>query len=297
MAAGLDAAHAASVVHRDLKSENVMLVPDGGETRVVITDFGLARPLAPLGTTESQSGGNRILAGTFGYMAPEQLNGEATGPATDIYALGVVAFELVTGQLPFSVPDIARARVEALRAPSSLSKHDSLPPAWEAAIRRCLEISPADRFASAGDLIAALKGRPAAPRTRRPIARAAVAIAVTAAALSLALALDASVARKRHAVRPAVVTQAQLPAAASEAPGPAAGEVPRPVSVTEAHPSAGPSSAPGPAARKLGVASPHARSRRRSTPPESPLTPVAAPLPAAPPTLGSDDFIDPFGQR
>jgi hypothetical protein len=309
MAAGLDAAHAASVVHRDLKSENVMLVPDGSETRVVITDFGLARPLAPLGTTERQSGGNRILAGTFGYMAPEQLNGEATGPATDIYALGVVAFELVTGELPFSVPDLARARIEALRAPSSLAEHDSLPPPWEAAIRRCLEISPADRFASAGDLIAALKRRPSAPPTRRPIARA-VATAVAGAALFVALALDASVVRRRHLVRPAVVTQAHRPLTASEAPGPAAGAEPRRTpSATPEAPGAGPpATVLEEGAQRSTVAfktpgarnGPGARSRRRPTPSEGPLAPIAAPRPAAPPpkpALGSDDFIDPFGPR
>jgi eukaryotic-like serine/threonine-protein kinase len=146
MAAGLDAAHAVGVVHRDFKSENVMLVPERGRTRVVITDFGLAHSNPPASV---RSEGRPVVAGTFGYMAPEQLSGRPTGPATDVYALGVVAFELLTGSLP---------------VPPAPAAHEAIPRHWEAAIRRCLDAAPEARFQSAAELMAALRSPP--PRVR-----------------------------------------------------------------------------------------------------------------------------------
>jgi len=105
MAAGLDAAHRAGVVHRDFKSANVVLVPaeedghhiEGPGQRAVVTDFGLAR---------SVDGGEGLstglgMVGTSAYMAPEQVEGGEVTPAADIYALGVVLYEMVTGVRPF----------------------------------------------------------------------------------------------------------------------------------------------------------------------------------------------------
>jgi serine/threonine protein kinase len=101
IASALAAAHRAGVIHRDLKSRNVMLAPskDGG-VRAVVTDFGLARALEPDGGHSSLTGGNGLV-GTPDYMAPEQVEGGAVTPAADIYALGVVMYEMVTGTLPF----------------------------------------------------------------------------------------------------------------------------------------------------------------------------------------------------
>ena len=106
--AGLQAAHDAGVIHRDFKSGNVMLVTRGSDTRAVITDFGLARQSGP--ALDAFASHGRI-AGTPAYMAPEQIQGAALTPAVDIYALGVVAFELVTGETPFrdtSLPGLVR---------------------------------------------------------------------------------------------------------------------------------------------------------------------------------------------
>ena len=101
MAAGLEAAHAAGVIHRDFKCANVILVPSPGSPggfRAVITDFGLAH--AVTGNMASLTGSLDVV-GTPAYMAPEQLEGKEITPATDTYALGVVMYEMLTGQVPF----------------------------------------------------------------------------------------------------------------------------------------------------------------------------------------------------
>jgi predicted ATPase/serine/threonine protein kinase/Tfp pilus assembly protein PilF len=161
MASGLDAAHQAGVVHLDFKSGNVMLVGGAGDEQAVITDFGLAR------TTRQRSDDARDgteflgLAGTPAYMAPEQLAGEAAGPAADIYALGIVLFEMMTGVRPFAEgmdPVAIQQRLE-VDAPSPRSIVPDLDDRWEAVIRRCLERNPHRRFDRAGHIAEALAGR------------------------------------------------------------------------------------------------------------------------------------------
>ena len=101
MVDGLAAAHAFGIIHRDFKSDNVMLVPTagGGPPRAVITDFGLARSAEAAATLRTNSG---ELKGTPAYMAPEQVGSGPIGCAVDIYALGVVLYEMMTGTLPFT---------------------------------------------------------------------------------------------------------------------------------------------------------------------------------------------------
>src|SRR3954467_4439798 len=136
MAAGLSAAHAHGMVHRDFKSDNVMLVPAGeeGQLRVVVTDFGLARSAEPAGL----STGSGVVRGTAAYMAPEQARGGDIGPPADVYALGVVMFEMVTGALPFggeTVMEVAFRRLNA-PAPSPRGLVPDLDPPWDRAIFR-----------------------------------------------------------------------------------------------------------------------------------------------------------------
>jgi class 3 adenylate cyclase/predicted ATPase len=163
MAAGLTAAHRVGVVHRDFKSHNVMLVKPTGadeELRVVITDFGLAwRNEHDESTALSlaMSMENEIL-GTPAYMAPEQVEGGPVTPATDVYALGVVLYEMVTGTWPFvgGTPlKMATARLHE-PAPSPRVHVPGIDPLWEATILRCLARRPEDRFASAADVVSAL---------------------------------------------------------------------------------------------------------------------------------------------
>ncbi len=159
MAAGLEAAHQAGVVHRDFKPGNVMMVErDGGELAVV-TDFGTARAAPRMGLEDSQNGSGAI-HGTAAYMAPEQVRGEEDGPAADLYALGVVLFEMVTGRLPFTGGtslDVARMRLEG-DPPSARSVVPDLEERWDAVIRRCMAREPRHRFGRAMEVARALAG-------------------------------------------------------------------------------------------------------------------------------------------
>ena len=139
---GLGAAHRAGVVHCDFKPGNVMLVG----SRAVVTDFGLARLI------DSGAGGaatTRVAVGTPDYMAPEQIEGGSAGIASDIYALGVVMFEMVTGRKPYeSASSLARAARKLIEPPPRPAHVASdIPPNLEAAIVKCLAAKPEDRFA------------------------------------------------------------------------------------------------------------------------------------------------------
>lgn len=169
LAAGLGAAHEAGVVHRDFKSANVMLVPVGREAegvRAVITDFGLARDTT---RDASKLTGTLDVIGTPAYMAPEQLNGGKITPATDIYALGIVMFEMLTGNVPYSgdtaIGMAMRRLTEA--APSPRANVPGLDPKWEATVLHCLERAPADRFANTGEIVKTIQGELKPPVRRR----------------------------------------------------------------------------------------------------------------------------------
>jgi len=161
MADGLHAAHLAGVVHRDFKSGNVMLVPSPEGTRAVVTDFGLAWSHS-VSVAVTRTG---TLVGSPAYMAPEQVRGEAVSPATDVYALGLVLYEMVTGSLPFSADTAIATAIKRLREPPTLPRVHApdLDRAWEAVILRCLEADPAARFATAPEVVLALLA-PQAPR-------------------------------------------------------------------------------------------------------------------------------------
>ena len=150
LCAGLAAAHAQGVLHRDIKPANIM-VDSRGE--VLITDFGLAG-------LAGQLEGAEVRNGTPAYMAPEQLAGREVSARSDIYALGLVFYEMYSGQPPHeanSVEEIKRLR-ETSVAPSLQTVVDGLDPAVDRAIRRCLEADPRLRPASALELAAMLPG-------------------------------------------------------------------------------------------------------------------------------------------
>jgi eukaryotic-like serine/threonine-protein kinase len=138
LAAALAAAHGAGIVHRDLKPENVMILPDG---RLKLLDFGLAKWRDSPSVTEQG-----IAVGTAAYMAPEQLRGEATGPAVDLWALGVMLSEMLTGRHPFGGERRGMIHSIQFEEPVPLREaRPEVPSALERIVSRCLAKSPADR--------------------------------------------------------------------------------------------------------------------------------------------------------
>ncbi|MGE5413523.1 MAG: protein kinase domain-containing protein [Syntrophomonadaceae bacterium] len=190
MASALGAAHDAGIIHRDFKSGNVMLVRDArrpGETRVVVTDFGLARPRATEGPSAARLTETAAVVGTPDYMAPEQIEGRDLTPAADIYALGIVMYEMVTGEPPFHGETPLSVALKKLKEapPSPRRGAPELPAAWERTILRCLERQPGDRFTTTAEVVRALEGErlPAGPAERRRTQRFA---AIAAGALAFA---------------------------------------------------------------------------------------------------------------
>jgi hypothetical protein len=181
-AEGLAAAHAAGIVHRDVKPENVLITREG---RAVVTDFGLARvelPVDPDGSTLTGDGGltsTGAVVGTPAYLAPEQLTGGPIDARVDQFAWAVMAWELLTGMRPF--PSLAGARLDAIRA--GVTPPAGLEPRLATALTRALAASPRDRFATLRELIDAIRA-PAVVRSRRGpmIAAAGVLLAATGGA-------------------------------------------------------------------------------------------------------------------
>ena len=170
IASALSAAHRIGIVHRDLKSANIMLVPDGERIRAVVTDFGLATTARPDEESLLHLTRTGQVLGTPAFMAPEQLEGGKITPATDIYSLGVVMYELLTGKLPFegTTPYSLAAQRLHDEAPSPRSHLPGLDRKWERVILRCLERQPQDRFESVEELITTLETDAVAlPHSRR----------------------------------------------------------------------------------------------------------------------------------
>jgi len=161
IASGMGRAHQLGIVHRDLKPENVMITDTGA---VKVLDFGLAKRVAPAGAhgegpviSHALTFEGHIL-GTPAYMSPEQSNGRAVDARSDVFALGVILYELVTGKRPFG----GRSSLELFIAiscdeplpPSTLNPH--VAPGLEAIVLRCLRKSPDERFASCREVAEAL---------------------------------------------------------------------------------------------------------------------------------------------
>jgi len=158
LALALQEAHTKKVVHRDLKPANVMIKTTGQRREPVIVDFGLARRENPQEQRLTKSG---QVMGTLGYMAPEQIRGDLKeiGPGCDIYALGVILYELLTGRLPFSGSGLAVAGQILTQAPLPPSAHRSdLDPALEAICLKAMAKAIGDRYTSMAELAAALTG-------------------------------------------------------------------------------------------------------------------------------------------
>ena len=142
----LQAAHDHGIVHRDVKPGNILIDRDGSAR---VADFGIARAVS-----ENSATTTGVILASPQYASPEQVLGERITPASDIYSLGVVLYDTITGQRPFDGPSPAAVALERLRvrpAPPSAVLHD-LPPAIDRIILRALEREPGDRYASAAEL-------------------------------------------------------------------------------------------------------------------------------------------------
>jgi len=162
MCAGLHHAHELQIIHRDLKPENVMLVPEDGGAgveRAVVMDFGLAkeRRADPAIAKLTATG---IILGTPEFMSPEQIRGKPLDARSDIYALGIVAFEMFTGKLPFqgrNAQEMMIARLRSQPTPIRTLRPD-IPDAVEKALTKSLQTNPDDRFTTAIEFAEALTG-------------------------------------------------------------------------------------------------------------------------------------------
>ena len=296
--AGLAAVHEAGIVHRDFKSENVFLVTTDGSERALVMDFGLALVLSP-----APGGGSshRMLVGSVDYMAPEQVEGRRPARAWDIYALGVVAFEMITGRLPFSGDTPMATATSRIHkdAPRPSQFRPELARVWDDVIGRCLAKDPAARFSRIGDPLDALRGRPRSGSVRTRTAfgvGAAVAIALAAAsALVAASVRPQRVSRVAQIAHKEVTAKAPPSAVAPIAPltgppGPAPERASPPpqtaptisAMIRDPPASGGAPAAPPPRRLRAKVRSPATVDPRRA-------------VTVAPP--GDDDLINPFGAR
>jgi serine/threonine-protein kinase len=169
----LGAAHAAGVVHRDVKPANVFLVEGREEPDFVkLLDFGLVTNV--LGDRGEELTEKNLLLGSPRYMAPEQIRGEAVDARTDIYALGVVIYEMVTGRAPFEGPSSGRVLAAHLdeAVPPMRTRDGGTPsPQLERLVRRCLEKRPDRRFGSIEEVRRALESVPTQPLAATPLTR------------------------------------------------------------------------------------------------------------------------------
>ena len=152
MCHGLEAAHARGVIHRDIKPQNMLIIPESGELKIM--DFGIARPTQVGGQDPSLTTAGTVM-GTPDYMSPEQAQGRPADFRSDIYSLGVVLFESLTGKLPFDSETVTQIVIAHIQQPPprprSINPH--LPAELEAAVLRCLEKDPAQRFQSVEGLV------------------------------------------------------------------------------------------------------------------------------------------------
>jgi eukaryotic-like serine/threonine-protein kinase len=159
----LQAAHERGLVHRDIKPGNILITPDG---RVKLTDFGIARAVDAVPVTR-----NGMVMGTAHYIAPEQAAGDEAGPAGDVYSLGVVGYECLTGRRPFVADNaVAIAMMHIRDRPPPLPR--DVPPVVRALIEAALVKDPGQRYGTGGEFAAAVAAVRAGHRLPRPIGTA-----------------------------------------------------------------------------------------------------------------------------
>lgn len=219
IAAALAAAHKAGIVHRDVKPENVIISPDG---YAKVLDFGLAKLREFRGQDVSTllQTGPGVPMGTLGYMAPEQLSGGDVRSSADVFSLGVVLYEMLSGHRPFegtTATEIAAAILSKSPAPLAAERRDT-PPKLQAVIERALEKDVSRRYGEAGELHEELRSisRETMAGAPRPILRPRLSRATIAAAAAV-LVVALAVAGWRAAARSRAVRAAERSVQTAEA--------------------------------------------------------------------------------
>jgi hypothetical protein len=154
----LGAAHALSIIHRDIKPDNILL--EGSRGRVMVTDFGIAKALS--GSSGATLTGAGVAIGTPAFMSPEQAAGEREiDGRSDLYSLGIVTFQMLTGELPFNAPTVAGILMKQITeaAPDVRGRRPDVPEDLALAVSRCLEKDPENRWPTADSLRRALENR------------------------------------------------------------------------------------------------------------------------------------------
>src|ERR687892_1612464 len=154
----LGAAHALSIIHRDIKPDNILL--EGSRGRVMVTDFGIAKALS--GSSGATLTGAGVAIGTPAFMSPEQAAGEREiDGRSDLYSLGIVTYQMLTGELPFNAPTVAGILMKQITeaAPDVRARRPDVPEDLALAVSRCLEKDPENRWATADALRRALENR------------------------------------------------------------------------------------------------------------------------------------------
>jgi serine/threonine-protein kinase len=179
VAGALDAAHGQGVIHRDLKSENIMLVSHNGDEWAKVLDFGIAKILQPVGSAaDAEITQANLVVGTPQYMSPEQCSQSgALDARSDVYSLGIIVHEMLTGKLPFTGESATVVMMKQVQdvPPSVLESQSQLPAAVDRVIKRALAKQPIDRFQSAGELSAALADAASEEPGEAPVVAAAAA--------------------------------------------------------------------------------------------------------------------------
>jgi eukaryotic-like serine/threonine-protein kinase len=180
LASALHAAGRAGVVHRDVKPENVLL--DQASDRAMLADFGIARAVA--GEPGGSSTGQGVAVGTPAYMSPEQAAGEETDTRSDLYSLGVVAYEMLAGQPPFQGSHRVVVSKHIAERPVPIERlRPETPPGLAGAVMRALEKQPSDRWQSGEEFREAVAGERVLPQSGRRVRQRLVALGVVALAL------------------------------------------------------------------------------------------------------------------
>jgi predicted Ser/Thr protein kinase len=209
VARALDAAHARGLVHRDVKPANILVASGDDREHVYLSDFGLSRPVASShGLT-----GTGAFIGTIDYVAPEQARGERVDARADVYSLGCVLFQTLTGTVPFPVEnDLAKLYAHSSQpTPSVLERKPDVPQGFDGVLRRAMAKQPDDRYQSAGDLgraaIAASSG------SEVPLPEGTVAIGAAAPLDDTASGARASAVTSPRAAATAVTSRRATPGA------------------------------------------------------------------------------------